>query len=259
MMKSLDNRANNDNPSVTIITVCLNSCDGIEKTIQSVLSQTYPEIEYIIIDGGSTDGTIDIIKKYQSNIKFWASEKDAGISDAFNKGVKRANGEFVAFLNAGDYYLDPESIESLVKQSAGVDVVYGGIRYQRSYKPEVYPRKIESLNDWVKGSIPHQASLTSRRVFDKLGSFNLKRQYCMDYELFYRAWLSGFKFMVVPALITSVNCEGVSGKFWKEQLDEFELIQKELGASRVKRILYYYKRFMKMWIYNTLKRYQLIG
>ena len=257
-MMSLDNGLDKYKSSVSVITACLNCCAGIEKTIQSVLSQTCRNIEYIIIDGGSTDGTVEIIRKYQSKIKIWISEKDEGISDAFNKGVKNAKGDFIGFLNAGDYYLHPESITSLVEQSAGVDIVYGGIRYQRNYKPEVTPRKIENVNDWVKGSIPHQASLTSRKVFERMGSFNVKRQYCMDYELFYRAWLSGFKFMVVPALITSVNCEGVSARLWKDQLDEFFLIQKELGASAIHSVFHYYKRFMKMWAYHTLKRFQLI-
>lgn len=236
----------------------MNSVTGIEKTIQSVLCQNYPKVEYIIIDGGSTDGTVETIQKYQSQVKYWVSEKDKGISDAFNKGLKHATGEYIAFLNSGDYYLDEHSVENLVRSADGFDVIYGGIRYQRSYKPEIYPKIINHASYWIKESIPHQSAITSRRLFDILGFFNLNFKYCMDYELFYRAYQAGFKFIALPILITSVNCEGVSTTSWKGQLDEFKKIQKERGASLFAVEFYYYKRLVKMRVYYTLVRLKLL-
>lgn len=92
------------NLKISIITVVYNGISEIEKTIQSVLNQTYPNIEYIIIDGGSTDGTIDIIKKYQGQLAYWVSEPDEGIYYAMNKGIQKATGEWIHFRNCGDYF-----------------------------------------------------------------------------------------------------------------------------------------------------------
>lgn len=245
-------------PLVSVITVCLNNISGIEKTIQSVLNQNYSKIEYIIIDGGSTDGTVEMIRKYHSKLKFWVSEKDSGISDAFNKGLGKTSGDYVVFLNSGDYYINENSIKNLVISSDGFDVIYGGIRYQRSYKPEVYPKSVLDASYWVRGSIPHQSAMTSRNVFDRLGPFKLSLKYCMDYDLFYRAYQAGFKFLAIPLMITSVNCDGVSNSFWKEQLDEFKKIQQGRGASVFLVEFYYYKRLIKMWIYYTLVRYKIL-
>ena len=105
--------SNNTKPLISIITVVLNDKDNIEKTILSVLNQNYKNIQYIIIDGGSSDGTIDIIKKYEKNIGFWVSEKDKGIYDAFNKGLKHTNGDLIGFTNSGDT-LTNESLDYLV-------------------------------------------------------------------------------------------------------------------------------------------------
>jgi glycosyltransferase involved in cell wall biosynthesis len=245
-------------PLVSVITVCLNNISGIEKTVQSVFKQNYSKIEYIIIDGGSTDGTVEVIRRYQSRVKFWVSEKDLGISDGFNKGFGKANGDYIAFLNSGDYYLDEHSIENLVNSADGFEVIYGGIHYQRSYKPEVYPKGVTDESYWVRGSIPHQSAITSRKVFDKIGTFKLSLKYCMDYELFYRAYEAGFKFRAIPLLICSVSCEGVSTISWKAQLDEFKKIQKERGASSFSVEFYYFKRFVKMLIYYTLVRLKLL-
>ena len=96
---------------VTVVTVTYNAQDYLEKTIQSIISQSYSDIEYIIIDGGSTDGTLDIIKKYEKNITYWVSESDNGIYDAMNKGIKKASGEWINFMNAGDGFVDTNSIE----------------------------------------------------------------------------------------------------------------------------------------------------
>lgn len=96
---------NINNPKVSVVTICYNSVQFIEKTIQSVLSQTYPNIEYIVIDGGSTDGTKEIIEKYSSRISYWCSEKDRGIYDAMNKGIRKATGEWINFMNSGDCFV----------------------------------------------------------------------------------------------------------------------------------------------------------
>ena len=99
---------------ISVVTVCYNAADTIEKTMLSVLNQTYHDIEYIIIDGGSTDGTVEIIRKYADRIAYWVSEPDKGIYDAMNKGIKVATGEWINFMNAGDEFVDEGVIEKLV-------------------------------------------------------------------------------------------------------------------------------------------------
>lgn len=98
-----------NNPLISVVTVSYNAVGTIEQTLLSVINQTYPNIEYIIIDGGSTDGTVDIIKKYADEIVYWISEPDKGIYDAMNKGIKKANGEWINFINAGDSYYDKKA------------------------------------------------------------------------------------------------------------------------------------------------------
>ncbi|HEX5026205.1 MAG TPA: glycosyltransferase family 2 protein, partial [Agriterribacter sp.] len=114
-------------PLVSIITIVYNGEKFIEKCIQSVLDQSYPNIEYIVIDGGSSDHTVDIIERYTASIKHWISEKDKGISDAFNKGLKRATGEIVGMINADDWY-EPNTVEKIVQEIDDFDIVYGDLR-----------------------------------------------------------------------------------------------------------------------------------
>jgi glycosyltransferase involved in cell wall biosynthesis len=254
----LDNSVNNYNPCISIITACLNSGAGIEKTIQSVHSQTYPNIEYIIIDGGSTDGTVEIIKKYQSKIKFWVSEKDQGISDAFNKGVSQATGDFIAFLNSDDRYLSGESLQRLVEASPEADVVYGGIKYQRAYKPERFPQQVQDASYWLRGSIPHQAALTSRKMFDAVGIFDCRLKYAMDYDFYCKGYSLGFRFKALPELITLVGCNGISAREWKKQLDEIYSLQGKMCFPYFKRLFYYWKRLIRMGIYDCLVRFKIL-
>ena len=98
---------------ISIITVCFNAVGVIEKTILSVISQTYNDVEYIIIDGGSTDGTLDIVKKYENYIAYWISEPDSGIYNAMNKGVKHATGLYCNFMNAGDFFINEKVLENI--------------------------------------------------------------------------------------------------------------------------------------------------
>ncbi|TVR02186.1 MAG: glycosyltransferase, partial [Desulfovibrionales bacterium] len=119
-----------DKPLITVITVVLNGAKHLEETILSVLNQTYDNVEYIIIDGGSTDETLDIIRKYEHAIDYWVSEKDEGIYDAMNKGIKCATGEVVGIINADDYY-HANSLESISKafESSEKIIYFGRLLY----------------------------------------------------------------------------------------------------------------------------------
>jgi len=137
-------------PNITIITVSYNAVKTIEDTILSVINQTYPNIEYIIIDGGSTDGTLDIIKKYQDKITYWVSEPDKGIYDAMNKGTLKATGVWLNFMNAGDTFYDHQVLEKVFKDKdwSNTDVIYGDVVYVYPNKEEI--RKTTSLKRITK-------------------------------------------------------------------------------------------------------------
>ena len=112
---------------ISVVTVCYNAADSIEQTMLSVLGQSYPDIEYIVIDGGSTDGTVDIIKKYTDRLAYWVSEPDKGIYDAMNKGIAAATGSYINFMNSGDSFYDNRVVEAVVPYlSSDMEaVIYG--------------------------------------------------------------------------------------------------------------------------------------
>ncbi|MCM8833248.1 MAG: glycosyltransferase [Candidatus Omnitrophica bacterium] len=132
---------------ISVITVVFNGERYLEETIQSVINQTYPNVEYIIIDGGSTDGTLDIIKKYEDKIDYWVSEKDKGIYDAMNKGIRVAVGEWINFINAGDTFLDQGVLSRVFERDVSkFDVVYGDMTsVYEDLNLNVY-RKIKDIN-----------------------------------------------------------------------------------------------------------------
>ena len=157
-------------PVVSIITVVYNLPDNLEKTLQSVIQQAYPNIEYIIIDGGSTDHeTIEVIKKYEDHIDFWISEPDNGIYDAMNKGLKNVAGDYVSFLNAGDYYCNEYVLDSLFSDIKNEDVVYGDIYVDSGLqKPTRYQRALTfNKNELLAHGtavVCHQALFVKRAI-----------------------------------------------------------------------------------------------
>jgi glycosyltransferase involved in cell wall biosynthesis len=180
---------------VSIITASLNSQKRIEDAILSILNQTYKNIEYIIIDGGSTDGTVDIIKKYGDRISYWSSEPDNGISNAFNKGLAVATGDYVNFQGADDYLLGDDVIESMMKDiDTEKDILLCGRieRIKESKEKKIVwktPKKFTGKQSLLfKMSLPHQALFTNKNFFKKYGVFDTDFKICMDYELLLRAY-----------------------------------------------------------------------
>jgi len=186
------NRENND-PLVSIITPAFNQVDFLEKTIQSVLNQQYGNVEYIIIDGGSTDGTIDIIKKYEKYLKYWVSEKDSGMYDAVNKGLKIAKGEIVAYLNSDDMYYS-ETVHTVVdyfKIHPEISLVYGDCdfidsvgKYLYTYHYPDFNRQYFIMRNW--SSIPQPASFWRQEVHSVAGYFDESFKMAGDFEFYAR-------------------------------------------------------------------------
>jgi glycosyltransferase involved in cell wall biosynthesis len=155
------------NPLITIITVVYNAASTLEQTILSVINQTYKNIEYIIIDGGSTDGTVDIIKIYENRLVYWVSEPDNGIYDAMNKGITHSTGEWVNFMNSGDtFYANTVLYEfnNFIYPDLGIDILYGDACLNNKVIRK-YPEKVNSLFFLMGWMICHQAMFVRRELF----------------------------------------------------------------------------------------------
>ncbi|GBC63749.1 glycosyltransferase [Desulfonema ishimotonii] len=176
-------------PLFSIITVVLNGEKYLEKTIKSVISQTVDNIELIVIDGGSVDNTIQLIIRYEEYISYWVSEPDKGIYDAMNKAIKVCRGNYLLFLNCGDYLLNFKVLENVIKYMRDVspDILYSDIYTDGKNDRELLTTKIESDFDLYRKTICHQAVFASKQVFETIGEFNTLYKICADREWLLRA------------------------------------------------------------------------
>ena len=174
------------NPLFSIITVVYNGDKYLEKTIKSVLNQSHQNFEYIIIDGGSTDNSLKIIKKYEKRIDYWLSEKDKGIYDAFNKGMKVAKGKFLGFINSDDIYTKNalRIISSYYSNNEHFDFIFGSVKKHWGILHGYRPHKIKY--SWGFYSSHSTGFFIKRDVAEKVGFYNIKYKYHADYDYFYR-------------------------------------------------------------------------
>lgn len=152
---------------ISVITINYNNKEGLEKTIKSIISQTYSNIEYIVIDGGSTDGSKEIIQKYANQISFWVSEKDKGIYNAMNKGIAQAHGEYCNFMNSGDTFYDNKVLEDIFSQNQSADIITGITKLDTVPATYWYPPKEVSFNTMCYGTISHQGSFIKTTLLKK--------------------------------------------------------------------------------------------
>lgn len=184
-----------ENPLVSIITVVYNGSKTIKQTIESVKNQTYKNIEYIIVDGASTDGTQQIVNRYIEYIDLFISEKDDGIYDAMNKGIQHATGSIIGIINSDDWYkLDAiETVVAYLKENF-VDLVYGNIEILskdgKLWKKDKLP--LETI--WYQMAVPHQSVFIKKKIYDKYGLFDLQYGLSADYELLLRLYSKGIRF-----------------------------------------------------------------
>jgi len=196
-------------PLISVITVVLNSRKYIEDTIQNVTDQTYDNIEYIVIDGGSTDGTLDIIKKYDPLIDYWVSKPDNGIYFAMNLGIEVARGDWINFINSADEYFDVHVIEQLLsKNLRDADIVYGNteIKYQ-GFKTIKRAQKLE--NTWKGMPFCHASALCKTSLLKK-NMFDTSYQLSSDFNFFYNAFISKRKFLYYDTTVSSIPASGLT-------------------------------------------------
>lgn len=204
-------------PKISIITVCYNAQSTIENTILSVISQNYCNIEYIIIDGGSTDGTVDIIKKYADRLAYWVSEPDKGIYDAMNKGIAVATGEWIHFRNSGDTFYDNNVIERVFGNKFPEDtvVVHGDCEFIYRNKRKIMRPAILTCSYKKKMPIYHPACFV-RSSYHKEHLFNVKYRSSSDYNFIYQIFENKLRteYLSFPFSVFDFR-DGFSVKNWK--------------------------------------------
>ncbi len=170
---------------ISIITVCFN-CEGlIERTIKSVIDQTYTNVQYIVIDGGSTDGTLNVIKKYEDNIDVLVSERDNGIYDAMNKGLEYATGDLIYFLNAGDYLCNNDILKNVIDKlstNPDSDLLYGDFIYYDDTSELRYSGYRAGIPDLIRRGCCHQTIFAKRSTFARCGKFNTDYKIYADFD-----------------------------------------------------------------------------
>jgi glycosyltransferase involved in cell wall biosynthesis len=240
-------------PLISIITVTYNAGPVLEKTIKSVLAQTYTNIEYIVIDGASADETTSLIKKYEYGIKYWHSLKDDGIAQAFNRGLAHAQGEIVGFLNAGDWY-EPDAVETVANRISDFDITYSNIRCWNNDKPFFVQNANHSLllNEMT---VNHPAVFVRKHCYEKFGMFNTQYACAMDYDLLLRLKLKECRFLYIPAVTTNMALNGISNNRWMLACWETLLIKNnQLAGSNLKYLLYYIKHISAIFISRLLEK-----
>jgi glycosyltransferase involved in cell wall biosynthesis len=220
-------------PVISIITVVFNDKEFLEKTIKSVVSQTYPHIEFIIIDGKSSDGTLDLIRSYDDKISYWLSEKDNGIYDAMNKGLRCATGDYVWFINAGDQVKEPGTLESVIKNDPAIDVYYGDTMLidehdnfmgMRRLRP---PEKLGWKSFGMGMVVCHQALIIRRTL---VGEYNLKYTIAADFDWVLSALRKSTEILNARSVLIKYMREGFSRHHVARSLKErFFIMQKNYG------------------------------
>lgn len=251
----------NNKPLISIITVVYNGEKYLEETIQSVMNQTYDNVEYIIIDGGSSDGTLDIIKKYEDKIDYWVSERDGGISDAFNKGVKVSKGDYVNFQGDGDGFYAPNTLEKVFESIDQKEDIFISAKIQRIDEngEEIYISKhIEKFNKkslLFRMSLPHQGLFTHKSYFEKYGLFDVNNTFCMDYEHLLRSYKEFPKVVTKDMVVARWRADGLGNGRTLEIFKEYDKIKRDnkVANSLVLDFVKYWTLF-KYYVKKIIKK-----
>ncbi len=220
-------------PKISIITIVYNNVRDIEYTLLSVINQTYPHIEYIVIDGASTDGTLEVINTYRGSIDVLVSEKDKGIYDAMNKGLERATGDYVLFLNSGDELYDNSTIQCIVEKGTNADIIYGETKLVDEQRNILGTRRhrAPASFDWTSFkygmNICHQAIYVKRSIAPK---YDTNYQLSADIDWVIRAAKQAKSTKNVNTYVARYLVGGMSQKRHKQSLKErYEIFKKHYG------------------------------
>ena len=246
-------------PKISIVTPSYNQAGFLERTILSVLNQDYPNLEYIIIDGGSTDGSVEIIKKYEKYLAYWVSEKDKGQSDAINKGFQKSTGDILAWLNSDDTYLSGTlfKVVKAFQENPNADLIFGNIYHVDEKDQRIGELRFTKFDFptliYEGGNLHQPGSFWTREIYNRVGGIDPKYIFCMDYDffcrvggignfIFIRDYLANFRIhknakssMVFHLNIASVEHEEIRKRYLPKNISKVYL--------KYKRILCQMRRF----------------
>lgn len=200
---------------LSIITVCLNSGKTIEKTINSVLGQTFKDFEYIIVDGCSSDNTLDIVNAYRDRIDILVSEPDNGLYDAMNKGIQLASGDVIGIVNSDDWYEDGtlSTIAEAFESNNDIDIIYGDMNIIEPDKEPYRYHPPEFRKLWRLMSVNHPATFVRKRAYDKCGLYDTSYRISGDVDIMVRFWTNQLKFGHISKILSNFRVGGISSKF----------------------------------------------
>lgn len=241
-------------PVISVVTATRNCAAELERTMLSVLGQRVEGLEYIIVDGGSSDGTLELLRKYEDKLEYWVSEPDGGIADAFNKGLSLAGGGVVGILNAGDTY-EPGALAAVTAAASAdpaAEVFYGRVRYCR---PGGDDFTLEPDHTLLKGgmTLSHPACFVRLGAYRKYGFFDAGFKIAMDYELLLRFYLGGAVFRKLDLLAANMDMDGVSNIRWFSAYREgARAVRRHLGVPRA--VMYFIGAVLKKSLSTALER-----
>lgn len=236
---------------VTVITAVKNGASTLPKTFESIRCQTYGKLQYVIIDGGSRDGTLDLIRKHEADIDIWISEPDQGISDAFNKGIALAAGEYVALVNADDW-LSPDHVQLAVGEleRRDIDFTFGNLMFHGADGESLYTvigdaryaRRIRS----GMPAINHPSIVCRRSLYQRVGLYDRTFRIAMDYEWLLRAHVQGARGTYLPDVTSHMGADGISQRRILESLKEVERASVRYGYPPTRARMRYWARAAKL-------------
>lgn len=235
-------------PKISIVTVSYNTYNCIEKTIRSVTEQTYGNMEYIIIDGGSTDGTQKIIEEYKDKIAYFVSEKDKGLYDAMNKGIAAATGDYLLFMNADDVFASShvlDQIAQFIMNNPEMDVIYGNSEQVLEYGTYEVKPQVAYIDH--KMAISHQATFV-RLPLLRSHPFKLKYRFAADFEQLSSLYLAGYTFKYIDCLIARVEMTGGTtyNNFVQSTHELYDIIESRgVDMSHERRMMIFRKRIVR--------------
>jgi len=242
---------------ISVITVNYNDKNGLTQTIESLFRQTWQDFEYIVIDGGSKDGSKEVIERYNEKITHWVSEPDKGIYNAMNKGIRAATGDYLFFLNAGDYLYEDTTLEKVQKQIDGTkDYYYGNVIFKEPEKETTinYPDKL-SFHFFTYNCVCHQTSFLRRTLFDDYFYYNEDLKIVSDWEfLIYTICQKNISYQHLDVIVSYYDFGGISSrpesepqkkaertivmeKYFPAFIDDYEIMD-ELNSKRVRYLLH---------------------
>jgi glycosyltransferase involved in cell wall biosynthesis len=241
---------------ISVITINLNNATGLYKTMKSVINQSFRDFEYIIIDGGSTDGSLDVIKEFQSHntaaterlvLRFqWISESDEGIYHAMNKGILRSNGDYCFFLNSGDYFVSSKVLENVMQLQSDEDVLFGNmlVCINDNTVDKSMGKSQLTFMDIYQSRIKHQASFIKKRLFDLFGLYNVSNKIVSDWEFILKTvGLQNVSYRYIDEDITFFDNGGISNNLHEIRIDERNKILEENIPLMILADYRYYEKY----------------